>query len=56
MYAGRYGQSYVQEADAILIVDQDVPYIPAQRKPRPEARIIQIDINPIKESIPLGVG
>ena len=55
MYAGRYGQSYVQDADVILIVDQDVPYIPAQRKPRPEARIIQIDINPIKESIPLGV-
>ena len=32
-----------------------MPYIPAHGKPRPDARIIQIDIDPVKESIPLWV-
>ena len=55
MYAGSSAQSYLQDADVILVVDQDVPYIPAHGKPRPDARIIQIDIDPVKESIPLWV-
>lgn len=55
MYAGRSGQSYIQDADVILVVDQDIPYIPAHGKPNPDARIIHIDIDPVKESIPLWV-
>ena len=55
LYAGGNAEPYLEEADAILVVDQDVPYIPAHVKPRPDARIIQIDIDPIKESIPLWV-
>ncbi len=55
LYAGGNAEPYIEEADAILIVDQDVPYIPAHVKPRPDARIIQIDIDPIKETIPLWV-
>ncbi|MDA0770397.1 MAG: thiamine pyrophosphate-requiring protein [Chloroflexi bacterium] len=55
MYAGRYAEPYISDADVILVVDQDIPYIPAHGKPRPDARIIQIDIDPVKESIPLWV-
>ena len=55
MYAGQSPQPYIQDADVILIIDQDVPYIPVHGKPRPDAKIIQIDIDPVKESIPLWV-
>jgi acetolactate synthase-1/2/3 large subunit len=43
----------VREADAILLLDNSVPWIPKQARPKPEARIAQIDIDPVKASIPL---
>ena len=46
---------YLPDADAILIVDSDVPYIPSVVRPRPDAKIIWIDQDPVKESIPLWV-
>ena len=55
MYAGSNAGPYLSEADVILAVDQEVPYIPAQAKPRPDAQIIHIDIDPIKPTIPLWV-
>ena len=55
MWAGVSAQPYLESADVILAVDQDVPYIPAQSRPRPDARIIHIDIDPIKPNIPLWV-
>ena len=55
MHAGISSQPYIQDADVILAVDQDVPYIPAHGKPRPEAQIFHIDIDPVKPTIPLWV-
>ena len=55
MYAGGGAQPYLQDADVILAIDQDVPYVPNQGKPQPDATIIHIDMDPIKESIPLWV-
>lgn len=46
---------YFQEADAILLVDSDTPYIPRAAKPKPDAKIIHISIDPIKQDIPLWV-
>jgi acetolactate synthase-1/2/3 large subunit len=37
----------------VLVVDHDVPYIPTRTHIRPDARIAQIDLDPIKERIPL---
>jgi acetolactate synthase I/II/III large subunit len=48
-------QPYIKEADAILLIDKDIPYIPHQTKPRDDARIIHIGIDPIKQDIPLWV-
>jgi acetolactate synthase-1/2/3 large subunit len=45
--------SFVEAADLILVLDSDVPYIPTQVTPRPGATVIQIDLDPIKERIPL---
>jgi acetolactate synthase-1/2/3 large subunit len=43
----------VESADVILVLDSDVPYIPTQVTPRPDAAIVQIDLDPVKERIPL---
>ena len=43
---------YLKDADVILIIDHDIPYLPIQAKPGPEAKIIQIDIDPIKQNMP----
>lgn len=43
----------LERADPVLILDQDVPYIPTRSQPAPNATVIQIDLDPIKERIPL---
>lgn len=46
-------QPYLREADVILILDSDIPYIPVPEATRPDVKIIHIDIDPIKKDIPL---
>jgi acetolactate synthase I/II/III large subunit len=41
------------EADFVLVIDSDVPWIPTVNKPRREATIYQIDVDPLKEQMPL---
>jgi len=53
LYCGFDPNPYLEKADVILVIDQDVPYIPSQVKPKFEAKIIQIDIDPLKENMPL---
>lgn len=49
-----YGLEYgLAEADVVLILDHDVPYIPTRTPLAPEATVIQIDLDPVKERIPL---
>jgi len=43
----------LQEADCILILDHDVPWVPAQIQPSPHSRIVHIDSDPIKRDIPI---
>jgi acetolactate synthase-1/2/3 large subunit len=43
----------LESADLVLILDHDVPYIPTRTAPAPGAFIAQIDLDPIKERIPL---
>ena len=40
-------------ADTILVIDSDVPWIPQINKPAAGARIIHIDIDPLKQQMPL---
>ena len=44
---------YLKDADVILMVDTDVPYIPAQTRPKPGAKLIHIDIDPVKQNMPM---
>ncbi len=41
------------EADTILVVDSDVPWIPLINRPSADARIIHIDVDPLKQQMPL---
>lgn len=41
------------EADLVLVVDSDVPWIPSVHSPAATARICHIDVDPIKENMPL---
>lgn len=41
------------EADVVLVLDSDVPWIPAVSKPRAGAKIYHIDVDPLKEQMPL---
>jgi len=52
-WVGMSTDPYLRDADVILIVDSMVPYTPAVVQPAPNAKIIHIDIDPIKASLPL---
>lgn len=50
----RYGShEAVETADFILVVDCDVPWIPTQGKPSESAKVIHIDVDPLKQQIPV---
>ena len=53
LYVGRSGHTQIREADALLLVDCDVPWIPSIAKPRADARIISIDQDPLKANMPM---
>jgi acetolactate synthase I/II/III large subunit len=53
LHQGYQPGPFVAAADVILVLDQDVPYIPTQVAPKPDATIVQIDVDPVKERIPL---
>lgn len=43
----------IEKADVILVIDCDVTWIPTQCKPRADARIMHIDVDPLKSNMPL---
>ncbi|KFA79362.1 hypothetical protein S40288_03557 [Stachybotrys chartarum IBT 40288] len=43
----------IKAADVILVLDCDVPWIPTQCKPRADATILHIDVDPLKQNMPL---
>lgn len=50
----RYGsEPSITTADFILVVDCDVPWIPTQCKPRADARIVHVDVDPLKQQMPV---
>lgn len=50
----KYGvDDSVRTADVILVVDCDVPYIPALCKPQTSTRIFHLDADPLKQQMPV---
>src|SRR5262245_3815464 len=58
LYQGNQWNEPVQnraldEADFVLVIDSDVPWIPTINKPRKSVAIYHIDVDPLKEQMPL---
>lgn len=51
-HLGLNPEDWVPRADLIIVLDHDVPYVPADLPLQPGARVIHIDTDPIKEGIP----
>ena len=53
LHAGHDPQHYLQTADVILVLDSDLPWIPALAGPHAGAKIFYVDVDPLKEGTPL---
>lgn len=50
----RYGvEESIRAADVIIVLDCDVPWIPTQCRPNKEAKIFHIDVDPLKQQMPV---
>lgn len=50
----RYGvEDSIKSADVILLLDVDVPWIPTQCRPKDNVKIIHIDVDPLKQQMPV---
>jgi thiamine pyrophosphate-dependent acetolactate synthase large subunit-like protein len=50
----RYGnEDSIKTADFIICLDVDVPWIPTQCKPKSSAKIVHIDVDPLKQQMPV---
>lgn len=53
MGGGSRGNLPLTEADVVLAIDYDLPYVPAEGMPGKEATILQIDVDPLTQGRPL---
>ncbi|CAN0554703.1 unnamed protein product, partial [Laminaria digitata] len=53
MHMGYEPGAYLPEADAILVIDCDVPWIPSLHKLNPDAKVIQLGADPLFENYPV---
>jgi acetolactate synthase-1/2/3 large subunit len=53
LHQGYDVRPFLDSADVILALDHDFPYIPTLAQPSDDAFIIQIDLDPVKEAVPL---
>ncbi|KAI7229944.1 thiamine diphosphate-binding protein [Hortaea werneckii] len=50
----RYGvEESIKTADVIILLDVDVPWIPTQCKPNKDAKVFHIDVDPLKQQMPV---
>lgn len=45
------GHDSIRTADVIVVIDCDVPWIPTQCKPRADATVVHIDVDPLKRNM-----
>jgi len=53
MHCGWDPHALLKEADVVLVVECDVPWIPKEGNPRPEAKVIHVGPDPLFASYPL---
>lgn len=53
MFQGSMPSPLLQQADLIITIETDVPWIPSREKPDPDARVVQIGEDPVYRSYPM---
>ncbi|SHI12966.1 acetolactate synthase-1/2/3 large subunit [Sporobacter termitidis DSM 10068] len=53
MHLGFDSHSLLKDADVVLVIDSDVPWVPAAAQPGRDCRVFYLDVDPLKETIPL---
>jgi len=53
LHAGFDVRGFIEYADTVLVLDCDIPWIPAVTKPKASCRVFCLDSDPLKEHIPL---
>ena len=53
LHAGFQASGFIEHADVALVIDCDMPWMPARTGPKAKCRVFYIDVDPLKEDIPL---
>jgi acetolactate synthase I/II/III large subunit len=53
LHGGFDAMPHLEGADAVLVVESDVPWLPALKRPRPDARIVHVGVDPLFARYPL---
>jgi acetolactate synthase-1/2/3 large subunit len=53
MHMGYDPQGLIQEADLVIVIDADVPWIPAEQEPHPDARFVTLGEDPAFRRYPM---
>src|SRR5262249_8311969 len=53
LHGGFDGTPYLADADVIVVVESDVPWFPSLKTPRPDAKLIQIAVDPLFTRYPI---
>jgi acetolactate synthase-1/2/3 large subunit len=53
LHGGFDAAPHLEAADAVLVVESDVPWFPGLRRPRPEARIVHVGVDPLFSRYPI---
>ena len=53
LHAGYDPNPFIAQADVIIAIDTDVPWVSTQVEPQPSCKVYVMDVDPIKEDIPL---
>jgi acetolactate synthase-1/2/3 large subunit len=50
---GYNAQPYLGDADVLLVIDHDLPFVPSRTRLKPGVKVLYIDIDPLKINMPL---
>ena len=53
LHGGFEAAPHLAEADAILVIESDVPWFPQMNRPRPETRVIHLGVDPLFSRYPM---
>ncbi|MEX2223416.1 MAG: thiamine pyrophosphate-requiring protein [Candidatus Rokuibacteriota bacterium] len=53
LHGGFEAAPYLADADAILVIESDVPWFPQMNRPKPETRIVHLGVDPLFSRYPV---